>query len=131
MQGPNVNKQRRPININPLSIRLPIMAIVSILHRISGVLVFLLIPMLLWALELSLVSPEGLAQIKDFWRLPLWKGFLWFFFMALVFHLFAGIRHLLMDIHIGDSHVAGRWGARMVMVATLVVMLVSALCMWR
>lgn len=122
--------RKRPININPLTIRLPIMAVVSILHRISGVLVFLLIPLLLWTLELSLVSPEGLAQVREYWQAPLCKALLWVLSMAFVFHLFAGIRHLLMDIHIGDSHCAGKWGARVVMIATIVVALATALCLW-
>jgi len=119
----------RPININPLSIRLPIMAIVSILHRVSGILVFLLIPLLLSSLNASLASPEGLAQVKDYWQTPICKMFVWALFAALVFHLFAGIRHLLMDVHIGDSHQAGRLGAIIVVVSSLLV-IVAAYWFW-
>jgi succinate dehydrogenase / fumarate reductase cytochrome b subunit len=97
------------------------MAIVSILHRISGVVVFLLIPLLLWSLEVSLVSPEGLAEVKDQWQTPLCKLLVWGLFAGLVFHLFAGIRHLLMDVHFGDSHVAGKVGAILVVVSSIIV----------
>lgn len=123
-EGPQLNKSR-PINVNPLSIRIPITAFVSIMHRLSGILVFLLIPLLLSSLQRSLASPEGLAQVKDMWETPLCTLFVWAFYAGIVFHLFAGLRHLLMDIHIGDSLCAGRWGARIVLVLSVLVVLLS------
>ncbi|MBS0286013.1 MAG: succinate dehydrogenase, cytochrome b556 subunit [Proteobacteria bacterium] len=122
-------KTTRPININPLTIRLPVMAFVSIMHRISGVLVFLLIPLLLGALGRSLASPEGLAQVKEATQTPLAQLFVWSLVGALIFHLFAGIRHLLMDMHIGDSLVAGRWGARIVILCALIAF-IAAFWFW-
>ena len=119
----------RPININPLTIRLPVMAVVSILHRISGILVFLLIPILLSALGKSLASPEGLAQIKDAWSAPLVQLFIWALVGSIIFHLIAGIRHLLMDMHMGDSLMAGRWGARIVIICSLLVF-IGAYWVW-
>lgn len=101
------------------------MAIVSILHRASGVLVFLLIPLLLSALGQSLASPEGLAQVKETWSTPLYQLFIWAFIGGMIFHLFAGIRHLLMDIHIGDSLCAGRFGARLVIVCSIVAFIAA------
>lgn len=122
--GHHMNKSR-PINVNPLSIRLPVMAFVSILHRMSGILVFLLIPILLSSLQRSLASPEGLAQVKDLWQTPLFNLLIWSLFAGIVFHLFAGVRHLLMDLHIGDSLCAGRWGARFVLVSSFLVVLAT------
>jgi succinate dehydrogenase / fumarate reductase cytochrome b subunit len=124
-----VNK--RPININPLSIRLPIMALVSITHRISGILVLLLIPYLLWTLQLTLVSPEGLNQVRDAIASPGCKIFLWVLLSALIFHLLAGFRHLLMDCHIGDSLRAGRIGAYVVFIGTFLLMILVAFWLWR
>ncbi|MBS0290090.1 MAG: succinate dehydrogenase, cytochrome b556 subunit [Proteobacteria bacterium] len=120
----------RPINLNPLTIKLPVMALVSILHRISGVLIFFLIPILLSSLSKSLASPEGLAQVKEAWQGPLAQMFIWLFIGSLVFHLIAGIRHLLMDIHIGDSLCAGRWGARCVIISFILVFGLMYCC-WR
>jgi len=77
------------------------------------------------------VSPEGLAQVKDGWQTPLCKAAVWLLFAGLIFHLFAGVRHLLMDIHLGDSLVAGRWGARLVLLATLLAMVAITIWMWR
>lgn len=108
--------QKRPININPLSIKLPIPALISISHRVSGVLVFLLIPILLWALGTSLASPEGLARSRDLFANPIGYIFGWILFAALVFHLIAGFRHLLMDLHFGDSYRGGKIGAWIVVI---------------
>lgn len=106
------------------------MAFVSIGHRISGILVFLLIPLLLWALSLTLASPEGLAQVKDALAGPLAQLMVWGLIAAMIFHLLAGIRHLLMDIHLGESLKAGRLSALIVIIGT-VVLLVAVIAYMR
>jgi succinate dehydrogenase / fumarate reductase cytochrome b subunit len=117
-----VNK-KRPMNLNPLSMRLPLPALVSITHRLSGILVFLLIPCLLWGLQRSLASPEGLNQVRDSFFSPTGKFVVWIGLAGILFHLCAGVRHLLMDVHIGDSLRAGRWGARVVTLVSLLLIL--------
>ena len=91
-----MNKQR-PVNLNLFTIKFPIPAIVSILHRISGVIVFLLIPLLLWMLHASLASVEQFDALRDTLDSPLIRFTLWVGLSALLFHLVAGIRHLFMD----------------------------------
>lgn len=117
---------KRPRNINPLSISLPIGALVSITHRLSGILVFLLIPFFLWALQLSLVSPEGFNMLRDHLHAPLYKAVAILAAAGLIFHLLAGIRHLLMDLHIGESKCAGRLSAKLVIVLSLLLIILSA-----
>ena len=64
----------RPVYLNLLEIRQPLPAIVSILHRISGALLFLVgIPVLLWGVHVSVASPEAFAQWKSVMAQPLWK----------------------------------------------------------
>ena len=121
---------KRPININPLSIRLPVMAVVSILHRMSGILVLLLIPFLLWVLQRTLVSPEGLNQVRDAVSSPGCKAVLWVLLASLIFHWIAGFRHLLMDMHFGDSLRAGRIGAYLVIIVALGLSIVTACWLW-
>lgn len=115
---------KRPRNINPLSISLPIGALVSITHRLSGILVFLLIPFFLWALQLSLISPEGFNIIRDYLQSPFYKVLAMLAAAGLIFHLLAGIRHLLMDLHIGESKTAGRLSARIVILLSLLLVIV-------
>ena len=92
----------RPVYLNLLAIRQPIPAIVSILHRISGLLLFLVgIPVLLWGVERSLASPETFAQWKAAVAHPFAKLVLLGLAWAYIHHLLAGLRHLVMDLHIG------------------------------
>jgi succinate dehydrogenase / fumarate reductase, cytochrome b subunit len=119
----------RPKNLNLFTIHFPIPAIVSILHRITGVGLFLLIPFTLWLLSFSLTN-QGFIALQS------WSGLFWIkiiFWLALVpffFHLVAGIRHLLMDIHIGDTLQLGRIVAWTVFVATFVLILLAGIWLW-
>ena len=93
------NNKRRPKNLNLFTIRLPINAVVSILHRVSGVGLFLSLPLILLAFQYSTRSVESyiaLVNLLDTWLSKLLLiGLAWAFFH----HFFAGIRHLLQDIH--------------------------------
>lgn len=93
-------KQLRPVYLDLLRIRQPLPAMISLLHRISGVLLFLTIPLMLLALQNSLASPERfdlLLQSSGF-RLGLF-----FLFLAYGYHFFAGLRFLFMDLHWGTA----------------------------
>ena len=120
----------RPININPLSIRLPITAWVSILHRLSGLFVFLLIPLILWGLQISLSHQRGWNKLVAFLGSGEVKFVLWLLLAALGYHLIAGIRHLLMDVHIGDSRQAGHRGAWLVLALSIVLAGAMAARLW-
>ena len=92
---------KRPIFLNLLQIKLPIAGILSILHRISGAALFLAILPVLYLLELSLSGQQGFAEAT-----ALSHG--WFFGLvvfvlvwSLLHHLLAGLRYLLIDVHVG------------------------------
>src|SRR5436305_1185316 len=88
----------RPIYLNLLAIRQPIPAIVSILHRVSGALLFLVgLPLGLWSLQASLASQEVYAHIAAVFQGPFAKLVLIVLIWAYLHHLIAGIRHLLAD----------------------------------
>ena len=110
--NPQHKTKLRPKNLNLFTIRLPINAIVSILHRVSGIGLFLSIPLILLALQ-YLVRSEGsytsLTNWLDSWFIKLVLiGLSWAFFH----HFFAGIRHLLQDIHwmtsLNNARLSGR-----------------------
>ena len=107
---PHTRRQFRNIGIADLiNYRLPVPGVVSILHRISGLLMFLLLPFLLWLFDLSLSSDRSFDRLAaycdgTFARLVL-LGLGW----GLLHHLCAGVRFLLLDLHIGaDKPVARR-----------------------
>lgn len=121
----------RPINLNLLTIRFPITAIVSILHRASGVLLFLLIPLLLWMLSASLASPTDFMLLQDTLSGTFWKFLLWLMLSAWTYHLFAGMRHILMDFEIlSESLASGRFTAKVVMGLSVILSLLIGAWLW-
>lgn len=95
--------------------RLPLAAILSILHRISGALLFLLLPLLVWVFDLSIsseLSYERLSAVVDgLGFYPLWLVRILFLILiwAFLHHLFAGLRHIYMDMsHQVDKHFGRR-----------------------
>ena len=94
-------KKPRPIWFNLSPLNLPPPGLVSILHRVSGLLLFAGLVWLLYLLQMSLSSEAGFAQFKAYVANPLVKlallGYLW----AYLHHFCAGIRYLLLDLHKG------------------------------
>lgn len=116
--------KKRPKNLDLTTIRLPLPGKVSILHRISGVGLFLCFPILLWLFSASLTSPETFATFKSLLSsLPakvIIAGLLW----AYAHHFCAGIRFLLLDFHIGIEKEEARKSAVMVFAVSIPLTLV-------
>lgn len=93
----------RPKYLNLFQIRQPIPAIVSIMHRVSGAVLFLVLWVLLWGLDRSLVSAESFAELKATIDQPIVKLLLLAVLWAYLHHTFAGIRHLALDLQIGTA----------------------------
>ncbi|MCP4412657.1 MAG: succinate dehydrogenase, cytochrome b556 subunit [Gammaproteobacteria bacterium] len=114
----------RPVNLDLRTIRMPATAILSILHRITGVIIFLGMPILLWMLGKSLGSA---AEFHDLLTL-LDNIFLKIIFLgtitALGYHVIAGIKHLFMDRGIGETLEGSKVAGRLVMVATLILLII-------
>ena len=103
----------RNIHITQLAkYRLPLAGFVSILHRISGLLMFLLLPFILYLLDNSLTSENTFDYLKGFVQSPLVKLIILAVVWAYLHHFCAGLRHLAMDVHIGlDKHAASKSAA--------------------
>lgn len=123
-------KDNRPVFLDLTKIGQPVPALVSITHRITGILIFLGLPILLWMLNRSLGSPETFAQLTDVLAHPLAKLVIWGLLAALIYHLFAGIRHIIMDMEIGGSLRAGRLSAKLVFAASAVAILIIGVWIW-
>ena len=128
--GPPVVKSR-PVYLNLVRIRLPLPGLVSILHRASGAALFLVgIPLALFALQTSLQSAEGFASLAGMFANPLCKlvlvGLLW----SYLHHFFAGIRYLLIDLHVGDDLRPARQSSVAVLIAGVLLTLIIAARLW-
>jgi len=122
--------KKRPVNLNLFTIHFPIPAWVSLCHRLSGIFIFLFIPGLLWIFNESLASGERFQALGLFFSHPGMRFMLWVLISALLYHLFAGIRHLLMDIHVGESKKAGRFSAFVVIIFSFIAIMVVGVWLW-
>jgi succinate dehydrogenase / fumarate reductase cytochrome b subunit len=120
----------RPKFLNLFLIRQPVPAIVSVLHRISGALLFLFVWAFLLGLQRSLASPESYAELTAFLDHPIVKlvalGLLW----AYVHHTFAGIRHLGLDLRLGIQLPQARLSAYAVLAFGLGLTLIIGILLW-
>lgn len=118
----------RPVTLPLTSLHLPLAGWVSFMHRVSGVLLFFCLPLALYALDRSLRGPEAFDEIMQQMAQPAVRILLLLAVWALAHHLFAGVRHLLMDLHFGVSLAAARRSALVVALAGGTVALITA---WR
>lgn len=120
----------RPKNLNLFTIRLPINAVVSILHRASGMVLFVMLPFILLAFQYSVSSQEtysGLVGLFDHWFLKLCLiGLSWAFFH----HFFAGVRHLLQDVHWMTTLQKARFSGRVVLWLVGFAVAIFAFVVW-
>jgi succinate dehydrogenase / fumarate reductase cytochrome b subunit len=123
-------KDKRPRNLDFTTLRLPLPAITSILHRISGVFIFAGIAVLLWLFDESLASAEGFAQVEQWLDMATVKLIVWSIVAGLIYHLLAGIKHLLMDMGIGETLEGGLMGAKLVIVFSIIGILMAGVWLW-
>ncbi len=123
-------KKTAPVNLNLFTIHFPIPAIVSILHRLSGVLLFLLIPLMLWGFSLSLSSADEFDALVSLFSPPWVKFLLWVGLSAFLYHAVAGVRHLLMDLGIGESLAGGRVSAMLVLAISILLAVLTGIWLW-
>ena len=116
--------------LNLLQIRLPLPGVVSILHRVSGVLLVVALPFSLAALQCSVDSVEGYEAVAEWLALPLVKLAVVATGWALFHHLCAGARFLLIDVHVGVSLQAARWSSVAVVAVSLLMTLAFAVAVW-
>ncbi|HWA14516.1 MAG TPA: succinate dehydrogenase, cytochrome b556 subunit [Burkholderiales bacterium] len=122
--------RRRLKYLDLLRIRQPVPAVVSILHRISGAALFLFAGVLLYLFQASLQSPESYVRFRDLadaWWMKLFLiGMLW----ALLHHFLAGIRFLLLDIHVFGDLRQARATSWAVLAASLMLTAALGALLW-
>ncbi|WP_153447451.1 succinate dehydrogenase cytochrome b556 subunit [Vibrio algicola] len=123
-------KKSRPVNLDLQTIHFPITAIASILHRVSGVIMFVAVGILLWLLAISLSSPAGFNQAANLVDGFFVKFILWGILTALGYHIAGGIRHLLMDMKYFEELESGALSAKAVMAVAAVLSILAGILVW-
>ncbi|ANE76587.1 succinate dehydrogenase cytochrome b556 subunit [Dickeya solani] len=124
-------KKQRPVNLDLQTIQFPVTAIASILHRVSGVITFVAVGILLWLLGLSLSSQEGFVQAAAIMDSFIVKFIVWGILTALAYHIVGGLRHLLMDFgYIEENLAAGTRSAKLSFIITVVLSFLAGVLVW-
>lgn len=120
----------RPKHLDLTKIRFPVMAVVSGMHRISGAVLFLFLPLLLWLLQQSLATPQTFEAFRSAVASPLLKLILLGLVWAYLHHLCAGIRHLALDLDRGTGLGAARASSKAVLIVSIGLTLVAGAMLW-
>jgi len=120
----------RPVFFNVFQIHLPVSGFISIIHRVTGVLLVLGLPLFLYLLQLSLVSNEGYMQVTGFLSSKTGKYTLFTWGVLLAQHFFSGLRHIFMDMDIGVKKTIARESAWATLIFTTGVSLFWGWFLW-
>jgi succinate dehydrogenase / fumarate reductase cytochrome b subunit len=85
---------------------------------------------MLYALDKSLASEEGFAQVKACMTSPIAKFVIWGLLSALLYHLVAGVRHLVMDMGVGETLEGGKLGSQIVLAVSAVIIVLVGVWIW-
>ena len=118
------NNKNRPIFLDLKRIHMPVNAVMSIGHRLAGVMLFLAIPVVIYILELSLRDPQGYQHVQELFNSLWFRAAFILLFWFLAHHFFAGIRYLLIDVEVGVEPAAARKSAWLVIASALVAVLI-------
>ena len=100
------------------------------MHRVSGVLIFAGIALLIYMLDESLASQESFASLKQHLAAPFAKFAVWFVVAGFIYHTVAGVKHLIMDYGIGETMEGGVLGARLTIAVSVVLSILAGVWIW-
>ena len=105
-----IEKDNRPVNLNLLTISLPVIGMSSILHRISGLAVFFSFPIVVWLFSISLKSEESFMLLSSLYQESvLLKLIGYLILLGFTYHLLAGFKKLMSDAFgVGETLESGR-----------------------
>jgi succinate dehydrogenase / fumarate reductase cytochrome b subunit len=122
--------KKRPAYLDLRRIKLPLPGMVSILHRISGALLFLALPFLLYVFQASLSSPAAFSSLKQGLSHPLAKLAMLLLAWAAFHHFFAGLRYLALDMHVGAELRQARRSSKLVLAGSLALTVLTGIKLW-
>ena len=120
----------RPKNLDLTTIRMPIAALASITHRITGVMLFFAVGFMIWALSNSLESRQGFEQTVAILSHPIAKFITWGILSLIAYHLLAGIKHLIMDAGYLETLETGPLAAKVTLALAAVVIVLLGVWVW-
>ena len=113
----------RPVNLDLTTVRMPFAAVLSILHRITGIIIFLGTPILIWLLQQSLQSPVGFEEVESLLSAGIYRLGFFALIWAFAYHIMAGIKHLVMDMGHAETLEGARIAAIFLILGNILVLI--------
>lgn len=125
-----MQRQDRPVNLDLTQFKFPLTAIVSITHRITGMLLFAGFPVVLYALDRALASEAGFAEMQACFDTIPGKLVLWVLLASLAYHFVAGIKHMLMDFGYFEDSTTATLASGLTFVVTGLLTILAGVWIW-
>ncbi|WP_094751875.1 succinate dehydrogenase, cytochrome b556 subunit [Psychromonas sp. CD1] len=122
--------KERPKNLDLATVKFPVTATASILHRVSGIIVFISLAIFMILLNLSLSSPVGFNRVMGYFDLLFVEFIIWVILTGLAYHLVFGVRHLLQDLGFWEEMTSASWSAYCGFVLTLILSIFAGVLVW-
>jgi succinate dehydrogenase / fumarate reductase cytochrome b subunit len=123
-------KDDRPVYLNLFQYKWPLVAIASILHRVSGVGVFFGIGVLLFLLQTSLESQSSFELVRSSFQSPGLKLLVWLIISGLIYHFVAGVKHLIMDWGFGEDLRSAHLASQLTLAVATLLSLLAGVRLW-
>lgn len=123
--------KKRPVNLDLTTIQLPLPALTSILHRVTGVMLFVGLIFFFYVFDLSLANEAGFNTVKSLLTQHFGAKFIaWGLLTALSFHLLAGVKHLIMDFGYAETLKSANLAARVVLSSCVILSILVGVWLW-
>ena len=123
-------RKERPINLDLTTVKMPVIAIASILHRVSGIIVFIALAIFLTLLHFSLTSAEGFQQVQGYFDLFIVEFVFWGALTGLAYHSVFGIRHMIQDLGYWEELESASLSAQVGFVITIALSILAGILVW-
>jgi len=123
-------ENNQPMFLNLMKIRFPVTAITSILHRITGVLLFIFIPFVLYILHQSVESATAFNDLMAHAPGVFWRLMVWLLLSSVIYHILAGFRHIVMDCGFAESMTAARITSWLLIVLEIGFIIATGFWVW-
>lgn len=123
-------RKERPKNLDLSTLTFPITAIASILHRVSGIIVFMVLALLLILLNYSLTSEADFLEVASYFESPLFNLVIWGGLTALAYHAVFGIRHMIQDLGFWEEMESATLSAKAAFILTAVLSVLAGVLVW-
>lgn len=127
---PHAVNTKRPVNLDLTKFHFPLPAITSILHRVSGVIMFFALAVLLYMLDSSLESRASFQELSATLDNFFVKIIVWLILAAFIYHFVAGVKHLIMDMGYFETLHGGFVASQAVLVISIVLIVLAGVLVW-